>query len=118
MSDVLLIPIAAIATGVVVIVVAIAVVLVVLFVTVSMRGRQRRGVKRDETPSVLNLGTGSSRSTQLSDTRYLPQDEPLAIRSAAPAPRAAGRRARWPVPASGWSVALVAICETDDAFPG
>jgi uncharacterized membrane protein len=50
MSDALLIPIAAVATGVVVIVVAIAVVLVVLFVTLSMRGRQRRGLKRsDET---------------------------------------------------------------------
>ena len=50
MSDALLTPIAAVATGVVVIVVAIAVVLVVLFVTVSMRGRQRRGFKRrDET---------------------------------------------------------------------
>ena len=50
MSDALLIPVAAISTGVVVIVVAIAVVLVVLFVTVSMRGRQRRGAKRrDET---------------------------------------------------------------------
>jgi hypothetical protein len=46
MSDALLIPIAAVSTGVVVIVVAIAVVLVVLFVTVSMRGRQRRGAKR------------------------------------------------------------------------
>jgi uncharacterized membrane protein len=46
----LLIPIAAVATGVVVIVVAVAVVLVVLFVTLSMRGRQKRGVKRrDET---------------------------------------------------------------------
>jgi uncharacterized membrane protein len=50
MSEALLIPIAAVATGVVVIVVAIAVVLVVLFVTLSMRGRQRRGLKRrDET---------------------------------------------------------------------
>jgi uncharacterized MAPEG superfamily protein len=50
MSDALLVPIAAVATGVVVIVVAIAVVLVVLFVTASMRGRQRRGLKRrDET---------------------------------------------------------------------
>jgi hypothetical protein len=50
MIDALLIPIAAVGTGVVVIVVAIAVVLVVLFVTLSMRGRQRRGVKRrDET---------------------------------------------------------------------
>jgi len=48
MSDALLIPIAAVGTGGVVIVVAIAVVLVVLFVTVSMRGRQRRGVKRRE----------------------------------------------------------------------
>lgn len=50
MSDALLIPIAAVSTGVVVIVVAIAIVLVVLFVTMSMRGRQRRGVeRRDET---------------------------------------------------------------------
>jgi hypothetical protein len=50
MSDALLIPIAAVSTGVVVVVVAIAVVLVVLFVTVSIRDRQRRGVKRrDET---------------------------------------------------------------------
>jgi uncharacterized membrane protein len=50
MSDALVTPIAAVGTGVVVIVVAIAVVLVVLFVTVSMRGRQRRGLKRsDET---------------------------------------------------------------------
>jgi uncharacterized membrane protein len=50
MIDALLIPIAAVGTGVVVIVVAIAMVLVVLFVTLSMRGRQRRGVKRrDET---------------------------------------------------------------------
>jgi uncharacterized membrane protein len=48
MSHALLIPIAAVGTGVVVIVVAIAVVLVVLFVTVSMRGRQRRGVRRRE----------------------------------------------------------------------
>jgi predicted Holliday junction resolvase-like endonuclease len=46
MSYPLLIPVAAVATGVVVIVVAIAVVLVVLFVTLSMRGRQRRGGKR------------------------------------------------------------------------
>lgn len=46
MSDALLMPIAAVSTGVVVIVVAVAVVLVVLFVTASMRGRQRRGVKR------------------------------------------------------------------------
>ena len=45
-SEALLIPIAAVATGVVVIVVAVAVVLVVLFVTLSMRGRQRRGLKR------------------------------------------------------------------------
>jgi hypothetical protein len=51
-SDALLIPIAAVATGVVVIVVAIAVVLVVLFVTVLMGGRQRRGVKRDETGTI------------------------------------------------------------------
>jgi len=50
LANALVIPIAAVSTGVVVIVVAIAVVLVVLFVTVSMRGRQRRGVKRrDET---------------------------------------------------------------------
>ena len=50
MSDALLIPVAAVSTGVVVIVVAVAVVLVVLFVTLSMRGRQKRGVKRrDET---------------------------------------------------------------------
>jgi uncharacterized membrane protein len=49
-SDALLIPVAAVSTGVVVIVVAVAVVLVVLFVTLSMRGRQKRGVKRrDET---------------------------------------------------------------------
>jgi uncharacterized membrane protein len=49
-SDALLIPIAAVSTGVVVIVVAVAVVLVALFVTLSMRGRQNRGVKRrDET---------------------------------------------------------------------
>jgi uncharacterized membrane protein len=48
MSDALLISIAAVATGVVVIVVAIAVVLVVLFVTLSMRGRQRRGLQRRE----------------------------------------------------------------------
>ncbi|MGZ7008023.1 MAG: IS630 family transposase, partial [Ilumatobacteraceae bacterium] len=54
MSDALLIPIAAVATGVVVIVVAVAVVLVVLFVTLSMRGRQRRGLKRrDETRQEL-----------------------------------------------------------------
>lgn len=46
MRDALLIPITAVATGVVVIVVAVAVVLIVLFVTLSMRGRQRRGLKR------------------------------------------------------------------------
>jgi uncharacterized membrane protein len=46
----LMLPTAAVGTGVVVIVVAIAVVLIVLLVTVSMRGRQRRGVKlRDQT---------------------------------------------------------------------
>jgi hypothetical protein len=47
MSDALLIPIAAVATGVVVIVVAIAVVLVVLFVTLSMRGRQKRAARAE-----------------------------------------------------------------------
>ncbi len=36
----------AVSTGAVVIVVAVAVVLVVLFVTVSMRGRQRRGLQQ------------------------------------------------------------------------
>jgi uncharacterized MAPEG superfamily protein len=36
----------AVGTGVVVIVVAVAIVLVVLFVTVSMRGRQRRGLQQ------------------------------------------------------------------------
>ncbi len=46
MSGALLISIAAVATGLVVIVVAVAVVLVVLFVTLSMRGRQKRGLKR------------------------------------------------------------------------
>jgi len=45
MSYALLIPVAAVATGVVVIVVAIAVVLVVMLVTLSMRGRQRRSGK-------------------------------------------------------------------------
>ena len=42
-------PALAVGTGVVVIVVAIAVVLVVLLVTSSMRGRQKRGEKRDAT---------------------------------------------------------------------
>jgi hypothetical protein len=45
-SEVVMLPIPAIATGVVVIVVAIAVVLVVLLVTVSMRGGQRRAAQR------------------------------------------------------------------------
>jgi uncharacterized membrane protein len=48
MSDALSIPIAAVTTGVVVIVVAIAVVLVVLLITLSMRGRQRRGLQRSD----------------------------------------------------------------------
>ena len=45
-SEVVMLPIAAVATGIVVIVVAIAVVLVVLLVTVSMRGGQRRAAQR------------------------------------------------------------------------
>jgi predicted Holliday junction resolvase-like endonuclease len=48
MSDALLIPIAAVSTGVVVIVVAVAVVLVVLFVTLSMRGLKRGAETRED----------------------------------------------------------------------
>ena len=73
MSDVLLIPIAAIATGVVVIAVAIAVVLVVLFVTVSMRGRQRRGVKRDETRH--DLAEAQERAARAERDRDIAQEQ-------------------------------------------
>lgn len=74
MSDALLMPIAAVSTGVVVIVVAIAVVLVVLFVTASMRGRQRRGVKRrDETQ--LDLAEAHERAAQAERDRDIAQEQ-------------------------------------------
>jgi uncharacterized membrane protein len=73
MSDALLIPIAAVSTGVVVIVVAIAVVLVVLFVTMSMRGRQRRGVKRDETRG--DLAEAHERATRAEHDRDIAQEQ-------------------------------------------
>ena len=73
MSDALLVPIAAVATGVVVIVVAIAVVLVVLFVTVSMRGRQRRGVKRDETRH--DLAEAQERAARAERDRDIAQEQ-------------------------------------------
>jgi C4-dicarboxylate-specific signal transduction histidine kinase len=72
-SDALLIPIAAVATGVVVIVVAVAVVLVVLFVTVSMRGRQRRGVKRDETRH--DLAEAEERAARAERDRDIAQEQ-------------------------------------------
>jgi uncharacterized membrane protein len=74
MSDALLIPIAAVATGVVVIVVAIAVVLVVLFVTLSMRGRQRRGLKRrDETRR--DLAQANERAARAERDRDIAEDQ-------------------------------------------
>ena len=74
MSDAVLIPIAAVSTGVVVIVVAIAVVLVVLFVTASMRGRQRRGVKRrDETRQ--ELAEAHERATRAERDRDIAQEQ-------------------------------------------
>ncbi len=73
MSDASLIPIAAVATGVVVIVVAIAVVLVVLFVTVSMRGRQRRGVERDETRH--DLAEAQERAARAERDRDIAQEQ-------------------------------------------
>jgi uncharacterized membrane protein len=74
MSYTLLIPIAAVATGVVVIVVAIAVVLVVLFVTVSMRGRQRRGMKRrDETRH--DLAEAHERAARAERDRDIAQEQ-------------------------------------------
>ena len=70
----MLIPIAAVATGVVVIVVAIAVVLVVLFVTVSMRGRQRRGLKRsDETRR--DLAEAHERAARAERDRDIAQEQ-------------------------------------------
>jgi uncharacterized membrane protein len=74
MSDALLIPIAAVSTGVVVIVVAIAVVLVVLLVTISMRGRQRRGVKRrDETRH--DLAEAHERAARAERDRDIAQEQ-------------------------------------------
>ena len=74
MSYALLIPVAAVATGVVVIVVAIAVVLVVLFVTVSMRGRQRRGIKRrDETRH--DLAQAHERAARAERDRDIAQEQ-------------------------------------------
>jgi hypothetical protein len=74
MSNALLIPIAAVATGVVVIVVAIAVVLVVLFVTLSMRGRQRRGLKRrDETRR--DLAEANERASRAERDRDIAEDQ-------------------------------------------
>jgi uncharacterized membrane protein len=74
MSDALLIPIAAVSTGVVVIVVAVAVVLVVLFVTLSMRGRQKRGVKRrDETRQ--DLAEARERAARAGRDRSIAQEQ-------------------------------------------
>ena len=74
MSDALLIPMAAVATGVVVIVVAIAVVLVVLFVTASMRGRQRRGLKRrDQTRD--DLAEANQRAARAERDRDIAQEQ-------------------------------------------
>ena len=74
MSAALLIPIAAVSTGVVVIVVAIAVVLIVLFVTVSMRGRQRRGVnRRDETRH--DLAEAHERAARAEHDRDIAQEQ-------------------------------------------
>ena len=74
MSDALLIPIAAVSTGVVVIVVAIAVVLVVLFVTLSMRGRLRRGGKRrDETRH--DLAEAHERAARAERDRDIAQEQ-------------------------------------------
>jgi uncharacterized membrane protein len=73
-SDALLIPIAAVSTGVVVIVVAVAVVLVVLFVTLSMRGRQKRGVKRrDETRQ--DLAEAHERAARAERDRDIAQEQ-------------------------------------------
>lgn len=74
MSDAVLVPIAAVGTGVVVIVVAVAVVLVVLFVTVSMRGRQRRGMKRrDETRR--EVGEAHERAARAERDRDIAQEQ-------------------------------------------
>jgi membrane protein implicated in regulation of membrane protease activity len=70
MSSALLIPVAAVATGVVVIVVAIAVVLVVLFVTLSMRGRQRRSGKRQR-----ELADAHERAARAEHDRDVAQDQ-------------------------------------------
>jgi uncharacterized membrane protein len=74
MSYALLTLIAAVSTGVVVIVVAIAVVLVVLFVTLSMRGRQRRGIKhREETRH--DLAAAHERAARAERDRDLAQEQ-------------------------------------------
>jgi uncharacterized membrane protein len=74
MSDALLIPMAAVATGVVIIVVAVAVVLVVLFVTASMRGRQRRGLKRrDQTRG--DLAEANERAARAERDRDIAQEQ-------------------------------------------
>jgi uncharacterized membrane protein len=70
MSYAVLIPVAAVATGVVVIVVAIAVVLVVLFVTLSMRGRQRRGGK-----SRQDLADAHERAARAERDRDIAQEQ-------------------------------------------
>jgi uncharacterized membrane protein len=74
MSDTLSIPIAAVATGVVVIVVAVAVVLVVLFVTLSMRGRQRRGLKRQEATQ-RDLAEAHERAARAERDRDIAQEQ-------------------------------------------
>jgi uncharacterized membrane protein len=74
MNDPLSIPVAAVSTGVVVIVVAVAVVLVVLFVTLSMRGRQKRGVKRrDETRQ--HLAEANERAARAERDRDIAQEQ-------------------------------------------
>ena len=63
MSDALLIPIAAVSTGV-----------VVIFVTVSMRGRQRRAVKRrDETRH--DLAEAHERAARAERDRDIAQEQ-------------------------------------------
>lgn len=74
MSAALLIPIAAVATGVVVIVVAIAVVLVVLLVTMSMRGRQRRGLKRRDATR-YELAEAHERAARAERDRDIAQEQ-------------------------------------------